>query len=423
VARHHQVTSVPPHLAPGRAGMRTFDADIVVAGASFAGLAAARALRGHDVVVLDPHPVGSFETSAGGVPLATLEALDAAATASELHPHVVVHTPRGERVVPLPSPYAVIDYEVFCRRLANQADAPVLRRRATGYQSGAVLTDQGPITCRAAIDASGHRAVLASSLRPGYTRRGEMGAAVEVVRRRPRGFPVGLHFYLGGDWPPGYGWAFGAGDTVRAGVGLLYATRHAGRLEEALLALLRVARLGSGDEALARHGGLIPLRRRAAVVDDVFVVGDAAGQVLPGTAEGIRPALHFATRLGELLADALDGRCRLGDARLAYQGQVAAKAGGYRALAITQRVLTALPPAAAADTVTTISPWRLTAALVDRYVRAFSIPSARTNPSTGSSISPPSSALRAYNRRAGPTRHATLEEDHSTAARERSRHP
>jgi len=404
--------------------MRRFDVDVVVAGASFAGLAAARALRGRDVLVLDPHPVGSFETSAGGVPLATLEALGAVGAASELHPHVVLHTPRNEQVVPLPSPYAVIDYRVFCRRLADQTDASVLRRRATGYQNGVVQTDQGPITCRAAIDASGHRAVLAASLRPGYARRGEMGTAVEVVLRRPRGFPAGLHFYLGSDWPPGYGWAFGAGDTIRVGVGLLYAARHAGRLEEALQAMLRVAHLGSPDEALARHGGLIPLRRRAAVVDDVFVAGDAAGQALPGTAEGIRPALYFATGLGELLADALDGRCRLSDARREYRRQVAAKAGGYRALAFAQRVLTAIPPAAAAGTVTTISPWRPTAALIDRYVRAFSIPSMRPTHSTGPSISPPSSALRAYDRRTGPTRHAPFEEDRSTAAaRERSQHP
>jgi len=404
--------------------MRTHDVDIVVAGASFAGLAAARALRGHDVVVLDPHPVGSYATSAGGVPLATLEALDAAGAASELHSHVVVHAPRSERVVSLPSPYAVIDYEMFCRLLADQTDAPVLRRRAGGYRDGAVLTDRGPITCRAAIDASGHRAVLAASLRPGYARRGEMGTAVELVLRRPRGFASGLHFYLGGDWPPGYGWAFGAGDTVRVGVGLLYAVRHANRLDDALRAMLRVAHLGSADEALARHGGLIPLRPRAAVVDDLFVVGDAAGQVLPGTAEGIRPALHFATRLGALLADALDGRCRLDDARRAYQRHVAAKAGGYRALAITQSVLTELPPAAAAGLVSAISPWRTTAALIDRYVRAFPIPSARTTHLTGPPITPPAPAVRASDRRPGPTRTFPPDEDRSNpGAHERSQHP
>lgn len=150
---------------------RAPDVDVVIAGASFAGLAVACALRGHDVTVIDPDPVGAFETSAGGAPYVALQALGLAGSARELHHQLVLHTRRAERIVRLPSPYAVIDYGLFCRGLVDEAGAHVLRRRATAYRDGTVITDRGAITCRAAADASGQGAVLASSVQPGYALR------------------------------------------------------------------------------------------------------------------------------------------------------------------------------------------------------------------------------------------------------------
>lgn len=362
--------------APKRPSARGPDAAIVIAGASFAGLAAARALRGHDIVIVEQHPIGAFETSAGGMPLSVLQALDASDAVRETHHDLVLHTPRAERSVPLPTAYAVADYALLCQRLAAQADAQVLRRRATGYRNGVVLTDQGTIACLAAIDATGHRAVLASSVNPGYAPRSAMGAAVEVVLHRPHGFPNGLHIYLGPDWPPGYGWAFGAGDTLRVGVGLLSANRHARHLDAALRAVLARAGLRRAGEPLTRHGGLIPLHPRGPIVDDLFVVGDAAGQALPGTAEGIRPALHFGTRLGAALADALDGRTTLAGARRVYREHVTTEAHAYRPLAYAQRLLLALPPAIAATLVATLARSDLTSTALDRYAHALAVPTA-----------------------------------------------
>lgn len=53
------------------------DAEVVIAGASFAGLAVARALRGRDVVLLDPHPVGAFPKSGCALPISTARAFGA----------------------------------------------------------------------------------------------------------------------------------------------------------------------------------------------------------------------------------------------------------------------------------------------------------------------------------------------------------
>lgn len=365
---HPRPTRPTPTHAPQD---RAVDFDVLIAGASFAGLAVARALPGRHVAILDPNPVGAVETSAGAVPLPALEALDAAHAARETHPHLILHTPRGERSLPLDPPYAIADYPTLCRHLAGQADAPILKRRATAYRNGTMRTDRGPITTRAAVDATGQRATLASTLSPGYAPRRAMGAAIEIVLHRPRGFPSGLHIYLTPDLPPGYGWAFGAADTLRVGAGVLHADRHGRHLDHALQAVLHQAGLERAGPELARHGGLIPLRPRHPVVAELFVVGDAAGQALPATAEGIRPALHFGTRLGGLLADALDGLTTLADARTAYRREVASHAPAYRELARTQTALTLLPPAAAARLVHAIATTRFTTASLRRYQRAL----------------------------------------------------
>ena len=350
---------------------RTFDADVVIAGASFAGLAAARALRGHDVVVVDPHPVGRFETSAGAVPVRVLAALHLTDSIREAHDRLIVHGRRGERAVALSPPFAVVDYATLCERLAAQSAARVLRSRAWAYRHGAVHTDTATLRCRAAIDASGHRAILASSLRPGYARRNVDAAGVELVLPRPRCFPSGLHVDFARDRPTGYGRAFTAATTVRVGVGVLSAARDGRRMDDALRSVLAQAGLDDAKPPLARHGGLIPLRPRAATVGEVFVVGDAAGQALPLTAEGIRPALHFGTRLGSWLAEALDGRITMAEARRRYALDVGAHRSAYRGLALAQYVLSVVPPAASERWMLAFAGSRWSQAAMTRYSRTF----------------------------------------------------
>ena len=55
------------------------------------------------------------------------------------------------------------------------------------------------------------------------------------------------------------------------------------------------------------QGNWIPHQIRPATADGVFFVGDSAGHCLPTTAEGIRPAFHFALALGRELRAVLAG--------------------------------------------------------------------------------------------------------------------
>ncbi len=54
------------------------DCDVLICGASFAGLAVARelALSGADVLIIDRYEIGERQTSACGIPTSWLDALD-----------------------------------------------------------------------------------------------------------------------------------------------------------------------------------------------------------------------------------------------------------------------------------------------------------------------------------------------------------
>src|SRR5207247_348120 len=73
----------------------TGDVDVLVCGASFAGLAVARELAGSGarVLMLDRYEVGERQTSACGIPTSWLEAMDLMGSHRQAFGELVVHTP------------------------------------------------------------------------------------------------------------------------------------------------------------------------------------------------------------------------------------------------------------------------------------------------------------------------------------------
>src|SRR5919206_3669071 len=80
------------------------DADVLVCGASFAGLCVARELRafGARVRVLDRYEIGERQTSACAAPTEWLRALGVDAAIRQTFASLVVHTPRLSARWPLP---------------------------------------------------------------------------------------------------------------------------------------------------------------------------------------------------------------------------------------------------------------------------------------------------------------------------------
>ena len=74
------------------------DADILICGASFAGLAVSRELKnsGANVLVVDRYEVGERQTSACAAPTAWLHNLDLHASVQQTFDSLLIHTPRGD---------------------------------------------------------------------------------------------------------------------------------------------------------------------------------------------------------------------------------------------------------------------------------------------------------------------------------------
>src|SRR3954466_14905306 len=103
------------------------DADVLICGASFAGLTVARELRatGARVLILDRYEIGERQTSACAAPTEWLRNLGLDASIRQTFDSLVVHTPAVERARwPLPWSFSTFDYRQLCALLWDQsADA------------------------------------------------------------------------------------------------------------------------------------------------------------------------------------------------------------------------------------------------------------------------------------------------------------
>src|SRR5919205_1533345 len=101
------------------------DADVLICGASFAGLAVARELAGSRarVLVVDRYEVGERQTSACAAPTEWLEALGLEASIRQTFRDLVVHTPHGSSRYRLPWTFSTFDYRTLCELLDAQNDA------------------------------------------------------------------------------------------------------------------------------------------------------------------------------------------------------------------------------------------------------------------------------------------------------------
>ncbi len=312
--------------------------EVLIVGASFAGLAAARELKGRDVLLVDRSPVGAHQTSACALPSALADWLGArdAIVFEDDRMHVAVGRTRWD--VRMPEPYCVIDYERCCLLLAAQSDAAFRRIRVVGRDGDAVLGADGErLTAEHVIDASGWRRILDPA---GPTEGRDPALVIGTEDHVPvdaAGVVDGFAFYLGRSLlRSGYGWSFEAGDHVRAGVGSFVKEP----LQEPMRRLRERDALGPGTE---HHGGAIACVPRPPVDGRVLFAGDSAGHALPVTLEGIRPAAYYGAGAGRLLAAVLDGSIGIDEAHRRYTALHTAHLGGYARLLRVQRWYRWLP--------------------------------------------------------------------------------
>ena len=306
--------------------------DCVIVGGSFAGLATALQLRGLRVLIVDRYPIGAHQTSACATALATIRAVGAESAVLEEHTTVFLHA-AGRRIpFTLEDPFVTFDYQRFCQAMLAQTDAEVRLARANGYRDGMVLTDQGAVRGRFIVDAAGWGSVLGHSLQAPQSA-DVAGYAVETELPVRPDLPPGLHFFFVRRYVPrGYAWVFPCGEFTRFGVG---SSLPGVNLRGALRRFLADFGLRAGRT----HGGMLTVGFYEPVVGDIFIVGDAAGQCLPLTGEGIRTALYHGLHCGHVIRRALQGELTPSEARALYRQMVIEQQRTHRHLLFLQRLV------------------------------------------------------------------------------------
>jgi flavin-dependent dehydrogenase len=318
------------------------DCDVLVCGASFAGLAVARELAGAGakVLVIDRYELGERQTSACAMPTVWLEALDLMGSLRQTFPELVVHTPYRTARWQLPWSFSTFDYRELCALLWEQACTPELEfetATVTGRKGMTVQTDRGELQAPLVVDALGWRRVLSNDT-PIQPPKARLSRGLEV---HPEGRGEELELWIDAGYVrAGYSWSFPAGDELRVGVGSFWPTHH---VKEPTVRLARDLDL----PANGYQGNWIPHQLRRAVEGDVFFAGDSAGHCLPLTAEGIRTALYFGLACGREARAVLDGRCTREQALARYGAFSDSHARAYRWLLGAQRVAGALTPSRA----------------------------------------------------------------------------
>jgi flavin-dependent dehydrogenase len=309
------------------------DYDAVVVGASFGGLAVARQLRG-EVLLLDRNEVGTVQTSACGTPLWVPESLGVSASVLQVHERLVIRTPTRTVSYDLSRvPFCTFDYRAFCEGLLAQCRVRFLRTSVSGIEDGAVVTGDGRFTAPIIVDCSGWRRAVTGGAAGGPAARHHSFALETRTPLRDEGLTFLLDRRL---IPQGLGWIFPVGSGSLIGLGS-YVGRS--KLKPALEGLLRELGISAGSY----HGTYFPNRLRRATVGRVFAVGDAAGQCLPLTAEGIRPAVFFGGECGRIVQRVLDGTLSLEAGLEGYRRLVARYRRPYRVLQLAQSMAAHAP--------------------------------------------------------------------------------
>jgi flavin-dependent dehydrogenase len=317
------------------------DADVLICGASFAGLAVARELAGAGarVLIVDRYEIGEKQTSACGIPTGWLQALGLMGAHQQMFGELVMHTPHATVRFDLPWTFSTFDYRTLCALLREQgAEAEFETAKVDGRTGSVVHTDRGDLTAPLIVDALGWRRVLGA------------GANVQPPDAL---LSRGLEVHPGGGgedlevWidraivPAGYGWSFPAGEEVRIGVGSFDPRFHVKQ------PTVRLAHDLSAD-AVRFQGNWIPHALRDATEDGIFFAGDSAGHCLPLTAEGIRTALYFGLAVGRELRAVVSGERTREQALARYHAFSASHRRPFDWMLRVQRTIPRVPPRALA---------------------------------------------------------------------------
>jgi flavin-dependent dehydrogenase len=330
-----------------RGSLEGTSVDVLICGASFAGLAVARELAGcgAQVLLLDRYEIGERATSACAAPTPWLTAMGVGEAINQEIPHMRFTTPHGSVRYRLPWSWSSFDYRRLCELLFAQSDARFATAKVDGLgresapgSAGpvAVETDRGTIHASLVVDALGWRRVLGAR---GYQPpAAALSRGLEVHPQIGRRASGDLDVWLERSVVRrGYAWCVPAGAEARVGVGSYDPAQHVRRPTVELAERL-------GMEPVRYQGNWFPHRLRPATERSVFFVGDSAGHCFALSGEGIRTAFYFGIACGRELRAVLAHERSRDEALRRYAEFSAGHARAFAIAGALQRLIPALPP-------------------------------------------------------------------------------
>jgi digeranylgeranylglycerophospholipid reductase len=322
--------------------------DLIIVGASFAGLACARtaASRGLKVCVIerkaDP---GHGVRTTGILVKEAADELDIPAHLTKLIRGVRLYAPNGKSTDHTSPGYYFLASDTpnllrWMAEEARRAGAEIMFgtpfKRAEQSSDLVTLSDLG-LEARLLIGADGATSTVGRAFGLDANRRFLGGVEFEL-EPEPGLDDRFLHCFLDSKLAPGYiGWAVpGVGVTQ---VGL--AARHGVRPDARAFLQSYTDRLGlTPRRILARRSGLIPAGAtlRNTFSGRVMLIGDAAGHVSPVTGGGIVQTLRLGRRTAQLASDWINAGGEHPARALARE------APRYRAKLLMRRMLDLAPP-------------------------------------------------------------------------------
>lgn len=309
--------------------------DAIIAGASFAGLALTKVLKGNILLIDRKSEIGDGQTSTCcsyehfikkiGCEEAILQVIDVE----------ILHIGSEDVVFHLNFPLATIDYKKFCQLLFKNSQAKFLSANILGLKSNKIVTDKGEFESECIVDATGWQAVLASSIKKDFVPKNGKSFGIETtplyknkaieIWANPRIVPKGVL------------WIFPCGDFSRLGIGSYLGKTN---IKEGLESFVKNFGLKITEEL---HGGFFPNKFREPRLGNIFLAGDSAGQCLPLTGEGVRTAIYFGEKCGEIIQQIINKEKTLEQGLKDYRDFAMSHKKYYTFLSALQKIFTNIP--------------------------------------------------------------------------------